>query len=83
VAGIHQLALPTSFMIAGTRTIRTIVASTRIAVAKPRPNILVRGSSSKTKPRKTEIMIRAADVITRPVLAIPWITEASLSPVRR
>ncbi len=28
-------------------------------------------------------MIRAADVITRAVLAMPWITEVSLSPVTR
>ena len=70
-------------MIAGTRTNLMIVASMRIAVASPRPNILMRGSSSKTKPPKTAIMISAAAVMTRAVPAMPWITAARLSPVRR
>ena len=75
------MALPISFIVAGTSTIRTMVASTKMAVARPRPNILMAGSSPSTKPRKTEIMISAADVITRAVLAMPRTTEASLSPV--
>ena len=79
--GIHQLASPSSFIVAGTSTIRTMVASTKMAVARPRPNILIAGSSPSTKPRKTEIMISAAEVITRAVLAMPRTTEASLSPV--
>ena len=32
---------------------------------------------------KTEIMISAADVMTRPVVATPWMTELSLSLVSR
>jgi SAM-dependent methyltransferase len=39
-AGSHQLASPISFIVAGTNTIRTIVASTKIAVARPSPIIL-------------------------------------------
>ncbi len=70
-------------MTAGTRTSRTTVTSTKMAVARPRPNILIVGSSLRTKPRKTEIMISAAEVITRAVPAIPLMTDALLSPVRR
>ncbi len=81
--GSHQLASPISVIVAGTRIIRTIVASMRIAVARPSPIILTAGSSPRTKPRNTEIMIRAAEVITRAVLAMPPITDASLSPLIR
>ena len=63
-------------MAAGTKIMRTIVASMKIAVAKPRPNILIDGSPFRTKPRKTEIMISAAEVITRAVPPMPAITAA-------
>jgi len=65
------LASPRGVMVAGTSTMRTRVASTRMAVASPRPNILVAGSGPKTKARNTEIMISAADVMIRPVEAMP------------
>ena len=81
--GSHQFAVPISFIVAGTNTIRMMVASTKIAVASPSPIILVTGSSLNTNPRNTEIMMSAADVMTRAVLAMPWMTAASLSPVRR
>ena len=60
-----------------------MVASTKIAVARPSPNIFAVGSSPRTKPKKTAIMISAAEVITRPVPAMPRMTDVSLSPVRR
>ena len=59
--GNHQLASPMSFIDAGTSTTRTIVASTKIAVANPNPIIFIIGSGLATKPKNTEIMINAAD----------------------
>ena len=52
-----------------------MVASTKIAVARPRPNILMNGSLPSTKPPNTEIMISAAEVMTRAVEAMPRITD--------
>lgn len=77
------MASPINFIVAGTRIMRTMVASTKMAVARPRPISLAAGSLLRTKPRNTEIMIRAAEVITRAVLAMPWITEVSLSRLIR
>src|SRR5690242_6286646 len=77
--GSHQLAGPSNSMVAGTRTSRTSVASTNTATASPRPNILTVGSGSPRKLRKTLIMISAADVITRAVLARPSTTLRRLS----
>jgi hypothetical protein len=68
-------------MVAGTSTIRTIVASSRIATARPRPVILTNGEGWATKLRNTTVMISAADVITRPVAAMPRATDSVLSPV--
>ena len=58
-------------MVAGTSTMRTMVASTRIAVASPRPITLRNTSSPSTKARNTEIMIAAAAVMTRAVCGQP------------
>ena len=70
-------------MVAGTSTMRTIVASTRTATASPRPNSLIcRMSKPSTKDRNTAIMIAAAAVITRPVVATPLATDSALSRVR-
>ena len=55
---------------------RTIVASTNTAVARPRPIIFTVGSSPSTKLRNTQIMISAADVMTRAVAAMPSITAS-------
>src|SRR6266508_2492384 len=79
--GSHQFARPSSAMIAGTTTIRTIVASSRIAVDSPRPVILTSGDGLATKLRNTTVMISAAEVITRPVPAMPRATDSALSPV--
>jgi len=59
-----------------------MVASTKIAVAKPSPIIFTTGSSVIAKPPTTEIMMSAADVITRAVVAIPVTTARSFSPWR-
>ncbi len=79
--GNHQLALPSSCMIEGTRTIRTRVASTRMATARPRPNTSrTRSGSPMTNDPKTQTMMAAAAVMTRPVEAIPSATAAPVIP---
>ena len=71
-------------MTEGTSTIRTRVASTRMATARPRPKTSrMRSGSPMTKDPKTHTMMAAAAVMTRPVEAIPSATAALLSPVRR
>src|SRR5918995_2632507 len=80
--GIHQFARPMSCITAGTSTIRTTVASTRIAVAIPTPISLRKTSVLKTKARKTTTLIAAAAVITRAVFARPSETALCVSPVR-
>jgi hypothetical protein len=62
-------------MVEGTRTIRTMVASTATAVARPMPIILTTGSSLATKPKKTLIMISAAAVMTLAVAPRPSTTR--------
>lgn len=79
--GSHQLAAPMRRMVAGTRIIRTTVASRKMAVASPRPSILTTGSVPSTNPTKTDTMMSAAEVITRAVDARPCTTARSLSPV--
>ena len=68
-------------MVAGTRTMRTRVASMSTATARPTPNSLPFGSSPRTKAPNTLIMISAAEVITRAVLDRPRTTASWLSPV--
>ena len=80
-AGSHQFHLPSSVIVAGTRTIRTTVASRTIATAMPKPSCLTTVSASVAKPRKTTTMIAAAEEITRPVAARPRSTLAVASPV--
>ena len=72
--GSHQLRSPSSSMVAGTSTMRTMVASTKIAVAMPIPISLRNTWSPGTKARKTAIMIAAAAVMTRAVAARPSAT---------
>jgi len=68
----------------GTRTMRTRVASMRMAAASPRPNTLRTWSGSPmTNEPKTQTMMAAAAVMTRAVLANPSATALELSPVRR
>ncbi len=66
-------------MVAGTSTMRTTVASMSTAVARPRPNILIMGSSPSTKAANTLIMMSAAEVMTRAVAEMPSITASVLS----
>ena len=70
-------------MVAGTSTMRTTVASTRIAVARPTPMSLRKTSSPRAKARKTATMMAAAAVMTRAVCGQPVGHRAALSPVRR
>ena len=68
------VARPSSCITAGTSTIRTIVASTRIAVAMPMPISFRNTSGLSAKAPKTATMIAAAAVITRAVRARPSVT---------
>jgi len=77
--GNHQLASPSSSMVAGTRIMRTSVASTRTAVARPMPNTLRMRRSPSTKLPNTQTMIAAAAVMTRAVAARPSATAVALS----
>ncbi len=67
-------------MNAGTRTIRTKVASTRTASVRPSPNIRMNDTLDAISAAKEIDMINAAAVTTRPVRAIPRATLSSLSP---
>jgi hypothetical protein len=80
--GNHQLARPSSVITAGTRRQRTSVASTATATPMPTPNCLTVGSPLMTNAKKTLTMIRAADVMTRPVVATPSMTAWVLLWVR-
>ena len=80
-AGIHQFQRPSIVIVAGTRTIRTRVASRAIATAIPTPSCLTTTSTSVAKPRKTATMIAAAAEITRPVEESPRTTLPWASPV--
>jgi hypothetical protein len=69
-------------MSAGTRTVRTTKASTKIAAARPTPNCRMMMLSTSRNDTNTRIMMLAAAVITRPVTAWPVVTATRLSPVR-
>jgi hypothetical protein len=77
------LRSPSRAIVAGTSSRRTIVASTSTAVASPTPSSLTIGSGLRAKLRKTTIMISAAAVIVRAVVARPSATLCRLSPVSR
>ena len=78
--GSHQFARPSRLIVAGTRIMRTSVASRSTATASPTPNILPMGSSPRTKAPNTLIMISAAEVMTLAVLDRPSTTDVWLSP---
>ena len=61
---------------------RTIVASRRMAAARPVPISLNVRSFSRMKLPKTTTMIAAAAVMTLAVAARPSATDVRLSPVR-
>ena len=74
--GIHQAQRPSRTITAGTSRQRTRVESIAIATARPTPNSFTIGLPLRTKLVKTQTMIAAAEVITRPVLASPSITAS-------
>ena len=65
---------PSSSSTAGSSTQRTTIASRNTATARPKPNSLSVRSSPSMNERKTQIMIAAAALITRPVSAMPSAT---------
>jgi hypothetical protein len=69
-------------MVAGTSSARMTVASIRTAIAMPTPRLLMTIRSPVPKAAKTETMINAAPVITRPVRARPSATARVVSPSR-
>ena len=69
--GRYQFRSPSSFIDAGSRTPRTIVASIRIAAASPTPNCLKNSTDSVAKTAKTQTITTAALVTTLPVERIP------------
>ncbi len=81
---MYQLDRPSSSITDGTRTRRTRLASMRMDAARPSPKTFkIRSGSPITKEPKTQIMMAAAEVMTRAVLARPSATDEELSPVRR
>src|SRR5262249_8484939 len=81
--GSHQLTSPRTSMRAGTRTIRTTVASISTATASPRPNSLFEFSGASRLDAKTVTMVAAAAVITRAVRASPRVTASSVGAPER
>ncbi|RIJ76965.1 hypothetical protein D1871_08250 [Nakamurella silvestris] len=81
--GQYQLRSPRSSMTAGTRSIRTTVASTSTAVARPNPIVFSPRSGKKTNEANTQTMIAAAAVMTLAVRATPSATAVLAFPVRR
>ena len=79
--GRYQLRSPSSFIVAGRSTARTIVASSRIAVASPTPNCLKNSIESVAKIEKTATMTIAALVTTPALDLIPCeIASSMLAP---
>ena len=74
--GSHQFHSPSSRIVAGRSTLRTIVASRRTATASPNPSCLMMTSSRVTNTAKTVTMIAAALVIVPEVMAMPRATAS-------
>ena len=72
-----------SVIAAGTIRHLTIVASIAIATASPTPNCLTTAFPLRSKLEKTQSMISAAEVITRPVFASPSTIALRVSPLDR
>ena len=70
-AGSHQFQSSNTAISAGTRTRRTTVASTAIATAHATPSWATSGIPAKAKPMNTAIMISAALVMVRALVATP------------
>jgi len=78
--GTAQTRSPSSSISAGRRTIRTAVASSRIATVRPIPIWLTVAIGAAAKETKTAAMIAAAPVITPAVRSNPKEIAARLSP---
>src|SRR3954463_9590425 len=76
--GRYQFHFPSSFMVAGSNTARTTVASTRTATASPTPNCLRNMNCSDAKTANTPTITMAALVTTPAVDLMPWATASSL-----
>ena len=66
--GAHQQSSPSSFMIAGTRNIRTTVASSSSAISRPNARYFIITRSENTNAPATTARTSAAPVISRPVV---------------
>ena len=69
--GAHQQSSPSIFMMAGTRNIRTIVASSSSAISSPNARYFIITRSENTNAPATTASTSAAPVISRPVVAVP------------
>src|ERR1039458_734096 len=77
--GSHQFARPGRCMRAGTRMVRRMKASSRTAAARPRPHSPIACWPVRMKALNTQIMMVAAAMMTRPVVAWPVVTAWWLS----
>ena len=76
--GRYQFQSPRSFIVAGSSTARTIVASIRIATARPTPICLKSSELSVAKIANTATITIAALVTVPAVARIPCETAASV-----
>src|SRR5215204_843818 len=74
----HQFQSPRMRMVAGTRRMRMIVASTNTATASPSPMALVVTMPVKAKAPVTTMMMAAAEVMMPAVATSPFATLAVL-----
>ena len=77
--GAHQLASPATRMNVGTSTLRTSVASIRMAKAAPKPSCLMFVTPLDRKAANTMAISSAAAVMMRPVRCRPKATESTVS----
>jgi hypothetical protein len=78
---VTQLRSPSQAIAAGSRMVRTTVASSRTANASPTPSCFIEVCRSVAKVRKTKTMMIAALVMTPAERAMPsWIARAVVAP---
>ena len=80
--GRYQFQSPSSFIADGTISVRTSVASSSTATARPKPICWNITRPPLAKPANTATMISAAPVMMPAVLPMPAATAAVLSPLR-
>jgi hypothetical protein len=76
--GRYQFQSPRSFIVAGSSTARTIVASTKMATARPTPSSFSISAPSEAKMLNTATITIAALVTTPAVDLIPCSTASSV-----